>query len=82
MAVTCMTAWTGKLSLTQSKISQKPYNVFHINEQLMLHYPLTPLLTDNYPWEWVSVCKQLLQVAKWEGSVALALTRYDPALCV
>ena len=44
-------------------------------------HPLTLLLTDNYPWEWVSVCKQVLQVAKWEGSVALVLTHYDPALC-
>ena len=35
----------------------------------------------NYLWEWVSVCKQVLQVAKWEGSVALVLTHYDPALC-
>ena len=81
MAVTCMTTWTGKLSLTQSKTSQMPFKVFHNDEQLMLLHPLAPLLTDNYPWEWVSVCKQLLQVAKWEGSVARALTHYDPASC-
>ena len=33
-------------------------------------------------WEWVSVSKQVLQVAMWEGSVALVHTQYDPALCV
>ena len=81
MAVTCMTTLTEKLSLTQSKTLQKPSKVYHNDEQLMLLHPLTPLLTDNYPWECFSACKQLLQVAKWEGSVALALTRYDPALC-
>ena len=26
------------------------------------------------------VCKQVLQVAKWEGSVALVHSHYDPAL--
>ena len=46
----------------------------------MLVHPLTPSLTDNYLWEWFSVCKQVLQVAKWEGSVALVHTHYDPAL--
>ena len=46
----------------------------------MLVHPLIPSLTDNYPWEWFSVCKQVLQVAKWEGSVALVHTHYDPAL--
>ena len=50
--------------------------------QLMPLHPLTPLLIDNYPWEWFSVSKQVLQVAKWEGSVALVLTHYDPALTV
>ena len=93
MAVTCMTTWTGKLSLTQSKTSltqsktsQKPSKVFHNDEQLMLLHPLTPLITDNHPHRNSLVCvsnffKQVLQVAKWEGSVALALTHYDPASC-
>ena len=48
--------------------------------QLMLVHPLPPLLTDNHLWEWFSVCKQVLQVAKWEGSVAPVHTHYDPAL--
>ena len=49
----------------------------------LVHYgPLTPLLTDNYPWKWISECKQVLQVAEWEGSVALVHTHYDLALWV
>ena len=49
-------------------------------DRLLVHSSLTPSLTVNYLWEWFSVRKQVLQMAKWEGSVALVHTHYDPAL--
>ena len=54
----------------------------HFCFTLLLCGPLTPSLTDNCPWKWISECEQVLQVAKWEGSVALVHTHYDPALWV
>ena len=43
----------------------------------------TPSTADREPptvMAQFGVCKQVLQVAKWEGSVALVHTHYDPAM--
>ena len=67
---------------TQGNTSQKTFKSSTTNEPTWLAHPLTPSLTDNYMWEWFSVCKQVLMVAKWEGSVGLVHIHHDPALWV
>ena len=68
---------------TSGVTSQKLSKIFHHDDPTHA-ISLTHVIADRqlYPQEWLSVCKQVLQVAKSEGSVALVLTHYGPAMGV
>ena len=48
---------------------------FTMMTKLMLLHPLIPLLIHNFPWEWYSVCKQVLRVTKWEAIPVVTITQ-------
>ena len=58
------------------------FRVFHNNEPTHASSLTHSIADRQLPIGMVSVCKQVLQVAEWEGSAALVHTHCDPALWV